>query len=147
MGSLSKKVLYGGKLWRVQTLAKWQGKYHWQNKLWRIDDESLIKRALKQFNDTSAPNLIICARVCTYVLLVNYVGWLLSFLVASMIRGYHEYKLIWNDPTSREELEYKREPGNLDDYSFLSKHSSAALRAAAAVLNAMLSSFLANSNC
>ena len=36
---------FGGcKLW-----AKWQGKHHWQNKLWRIDDESLIKRVLKQF--------------------------------------------------------------------------------------------------
>ena len=38
---------YGGKLWRVLTLAKWQGKHHWRNKLWRIDDESLIKRILK----------------------------------------------------------------------------------------------------
>ena len=57
-------IPYGGKLWRVQTLAKLQGKHHWRNKLWRIDDESLIKRILKQFEDTSAPNLHICARVC-----------------------------------------------------------------------------------
>ena len=38
---------YGGKLWRVQTLANWQEKLHWQNKLWQIDYESLIKRILK----------------------------------------------------------------------------------------------------
>ena len=40
-------IPYGGKLWRVLTLAKWQGKHHWRNKLWRIDDESLIKCILK----------------------------------------------------------------------------------------------------
>ena len=51
-------------LWRVQTLVKWQGKHHWQNKLWRIDDESLIKCILKQFEYTSAPNLSIHAHVC-----------------------------------------------------------------------------------
>ena len=32
-----------------------------------------------------------------------------------MIRGYHVYKLIWNDCTPGEELECKREPGNPDD--------------------------------
>ena len=32
-------IPYGGKLWRVQTLAEWQGKHHWRNKLWRIDDK------------------------------------------------------------------------------------------------------------
>ena len=37
----------GNFLWRVLTLAKWQGKHHWRNKLWRIDDESLIKCILK----------------------------------------------------------------------------------------------------
>ena len=77
----------GGKLWRVQTLVKWQGKHHWWNKLWRIDHKS----SLKQFEDTSAPNLSIRTYVCECMLLVNYVGWLLSFSVKSMIRGYHEY--------------------------------------------------------
>lgn len=33
----------------------------------------------------------------------------------SMIRGYHEYKSIWSDPTLGEELECKREPGNPPD--------------------------------
>ena len=47
---------YGGKLWRVQTLAEWQGKHHWRNKLWRIDDKSLIKRILKQFEYKSTHN-------------------------------------------------------------------------------------------
>ena len=66
-GGLLCRLPYGGKLWRVQTLAKWQGKHHWQNKLWQIDDESLIKRTLKQFNDISVPNLSICTHVCAYV--------------------------------------------------------------------------------
>ena len=70
----------------MQTLANWQGKLHWRNKLWRIDHESLIKRILKQFKDTFAPNLSIHARMAV-----------LSS-VESMIRSYHEYKLIWNDP-------------------------------------------------
>ena len=58
------QLSYGGKLWRVQTLAKWQEKHHWQNKL---DDESLIKHILKQSEDTFAPNLSIRAHVCTYL--------------------------------------------------------------------------------
>ena len=37
------------------------------------------------------------------------------FSLESMIRGYHEYKSIWSDPTLGEELEYKREPGNPHD--------------------------------
>ena len=77
----------------MQTLAKWQGKHHWQNKLWWIDYESLIKHVLRQFKDTSVPNLSICAHVCECMMLVNYVGCLLSFSVESTIRGYLEYKL------------------------------------------------------
>ena len=50
--------------WRVQTLANWQGKLYWRNQLWRIDYESLIKRILKQFEDTFVPNFSIRARVC-----------------------------------------------------------------------------------
>ena len=73
-------ILYGGKLWRVQTLANWQGKLHWWNKLWRIDHESLIKRILKQFEDTFVPNLSIRARVCARMAV--------SSSVESMIRGY-----------------------------------------------------------
>ena len=57
LDKVSKSLPYGGKLWRVQTLAKSQGKHHWRNKLWRIDDKSLIKRILKQFKVTSAPHL------------------------------------------------------------------------------------------
>ena len=34
------------------------------------------------------------------------------FYIESTIRGYHEYKSIWGDPTLGEELERKREPGN-----------------------------------
>ena len=83
-------ILYGGKLWRVQTLANWQGKLHWRNKLWRIDYKSLIKRILKQFKDTFAPNLSIRVRVCARMAA--------SSSAESMIRGYREYKLIWNDP-------------------------------------------------
>ena len=49
--------------------------------------------------------------------------------VVSMIRGYHEYKLIWNDRTPGEELEGKMEVGNPDN-SLLS--------------NTVLNSFLAN---
>ena len=76
----------------MKTLANWHGKLHWRNKLWRIssDYESLIKRILKQFKDTFAPNLSIRARVCARMAV--------SSSVESMIRGYHEYKLIWNDP-------------------------------------------------
>ena len=83
-------IPYGGKLWRVQTLANWQEKLHWQNKIWRIDYKSLIKCILKQFKDASAPNLSIYTRICTQKAV--------SSSVESMIRGYHEYKLIWNDP-------------------------------------------------
>ena len=32
-----------------------------------------------------------------------------------MIRVYYEYKLIWNDTTPGEALEYKREAGKPDD--------------------------------
>ena len=74
----------------MQTLVNWQGKLHWRNKLRRIDYESLIKRILKQFEDTFAPNLSVRARVCARMAV--------SSSVESMIRGYHEYKLIWNDP-------------------------------------------------
>ena len=82
-------ILYGGKLWRVQTLANWQEKLHWQNKLWQIDYKSLIKCMLKQFEDTFAPNLSIGTCVCGQMAV--------SSSVESMIRGYHKYKLIWND--------------------------------------------------
>ena len=71
-------------------------------KLWRIGKEnfigrinfgklitSLIKRILKQFEDTSMPNLSIRACVCAQMAV--------SSSVESTIRGYHEYKLIWND--------------------------------------------------
>ena len=56
-------IPYGGKLWRVQTLAEWQGKHHWRNKLWRIDDKSLIKRILKQFEYKSTHNWSIRVHV------------------------------------------------------------------------------------
>ena len=39
----------------------------------------------------------------------------LIFCVESMIRGYHEYKLIWNDPIISEELWCQCEPGNSHD--------------------------------
>ena len=55
-------IPYGGKLRRAKTLAKWQEKHHWWNKLWRIDDESLNKRILKQFEGISALNLSIRTR-------------------------------------------------------------------------------------
>ena len=42
-------------------------KRYWRNKLWLIDDKSLIKHILKQFEDTSAPNLSIPKRVCAYL--------------------------------------------------------------------------------
>ena len=63
---------------------------------------------LKQFEDTSAPNLSIRSRVCARMAV--------SSSVVS-IRGYHEYKLIWDDPmhTLGEELEGNRELGNPDD--------------------------------
>ena len=38
-----------------------------------------------------------------------------SFSIESMIRGYHVYKDIWNDPDCDEELECKCEPGNSSD--------------------------------
>ena len=59
----SYRIPYGGKLWRVQTLAEWQGKHHWRNKLWRIDDKSLIKRILKQFEYKSTHNWSIRVHV------------------------------------------------------------------------------------
>ena len=68
----------------------WQGKLHWRNKLWQIDYESLTNHILKQFEDTFAPNLSVHAHVCAQMAV--------SSSVESMIRGYHEYKLIWNDP-------------------------------------------------
>ena len=74
----------------MRTLVNWQGKLHWWNKLWRIDYESLIKRILKQFEDTSAPKLSISTRVCVRMAVLSS--------VESMIIGYHEYKLIWSDP-------------------------------------------------
>ena len=62
------RIPYGGKLWRVQTLAEWQGKHHWRNKLWRIDDKSLIKRILKQFEYKFTHNwsirVHVFARLC-----------------------------------------------------------------------------------
>ena len=109
----------------MQTLAKSQGKHHWQNKLWRIDDGSLIKRILKQFKDTSAPNLHIRSCACAYKLLVNYVEWLLLFSVESMIRGYHDME----QPYSRRGTGVQKGTGK--SRRFVVK------------CNAMLSSFLA----
>ena len=74
----------------MQTLVNWQGKLHWRNKLWRIDYENLIKHILIQFKGASAPNLSIHACACAQMAV--------SSSVESTIRGYHEYKLIWNDP-------------------------------------------------
>ena len=70
-------------------------------KLWQINKENFIgginfgelslnKHILKQFEDTSVPNLSIRVRVCARMAVLSP--------VESMIRGYHEYKLIWNDP-------------------------------------------------
>ena len=39
-------------------------------------------------------------------------GFNFIFCVESMMRGYHEYKLIWNDPIIGEELRCEREPGS-----------------------------------
>ena len=38
-----------------------------------------------------------------------------AFLIESMIRGYHEYKLIWNNPVVGEDLLCEREVGNPHD--------------------------------
>ena len=38
-----------------------------------------------------------------------------SFSVESMIRGYHEYKSIWENPSSDDELICEREIGNAHD--------------------------------
>ena len=38
-----------------------------------------------------------------------------TFYVDSMIRGYHEYMMIWSDPIVGEELCCEREPGNSSD--------------------------------
>ena len=38
-----------------------------------------------------------------------------TFYVDSMIRGYHKYMIIWNDPIVGEELFCEREPGNSSD--------------------------------
>ena len=38
-----------------------------------------------------------------------------SFVVESMIRGYHEYKSIWDNPVYGEELNCVREVGNSHD--------------------------------
>ena len=37
-----------GNFWRVKILAKRQGKHHWLNKLWQIDDENFIKPHLTE---------------------------------------------------------------------------------------------------
>jgi len=38
-----------------------------------------------------------------------------SFAVNSMIRGYHEYKNIWENPTADDDLFCEREVGNPHD--------------------------------
>ena len=38
-----------------------------------------------------------------------------SFVVESMIRGYHEYKSIWDNPVNEEELNCARDIGNSYD--------------------------------
>ena len=38
-----------------------------------------------------------------------------TFVVESMIRGYHEYKTVWENPVLAEELRCMREIGNLRD--------------------------------
>ena len=38
-----------------------------------------------------------------------------TFLIESMIRGYHEYGMIWNNPLVSEELVCERELGNNHD--------------------------------
>ena len=38
-----------------------------------------------------------------------------SFVVESMICGYHEYKSIWDNPVNEEELNCVREMGNSHD--------------------------------
>ena len=86
-------LVHGGKLWRVQNLAEWQGKHHWWNKLWRTDDESLIKHTLKQFKYTPARNWSIPVHVMSDLVSDGCC----RFAIESMIRGYHEYKSIWSE--------------------------------------------------
>ena len=38
-----------------------------------------------------------------------------TFVVESMIRGYHEYKTVWEDPVLAEELRCMRKIGNPHD--------------------------------
>ena len=38
-----------------------------------------------------------------------------SFSMDSMIRGYHQYKTIWENPSHSDELLWKREIGNAND--------------------------------
>ena len=78
----------------MQTLSEWQGKHHWWNELWWIDNKNLIKRKSK-FKYTSARNWSIRVHVFAHA------GWVMldlvsdsccRFSIESMIRGYHEYK-------------------------------------------------------
>ena len=38
-----------------------------------------------------------------------------SFMIDAMVRGYHEYRSVWENPTHGEQLSCAKEPGNLND--------------------------------
>ena len=46
---------------------------------------------------------------------VHIAGFDFVFGVESIIRGYHEYQMIWNNPLIGEELPCECEPGNSHD--------------------------------
>ena len=56
--------------------------------------------------------LITFSRSASIILLRTMDSSLSSFEIASMIRGYHEYKAIWEDPVNSESLVCEREVGN-----------------------------------
>ena len=62
-------------VWResleVQTLAKWQKKHQWRNKLWQIDDKSLIKRLLKTISCWTAVVCIFTGGLHLHIFLIK----------------------------------------------------------------------------
>ena len=72
-GSYQIILQYGGELWWVQTLVKWQRKHHWQNKLWQFHDASLIKHI--EFKYTTTP-LSSVVHVCMLVEWCQMAPWM-----------------------------------------------------------------------
>ena len=80
-------------------------------KLWSTHPDILAEKTLADGDKKSL--LLVCTE--SIVVWLHGNGIYLNFSVESMIRGYHEYKVVWYNPLVGEDLLSERKVGNPHD--------------------------------